>query len=94
MIGGSVERQVDRDTGKLVPLTPARDSDQKNVAWRLVKPRAGESCRWETADGHWITIALGLGEELGSIILADSYGQRRIVESYEGALELAKEWRH
>jgi hypothetical protein len=82
---------VNRD--KLIPLTPARDTG-RFVVWRLVKPRAGESCRWETLDGRWITLSLGQGDDIGSVVIADSDGQRRLVESYEGALELAKEWRH
>ena len=61
--------------------------------WRLVKPHSGESCRWEATDGRWITLTIGLGDEIGNIVIADSDGQRRLVESYEGALELAKEWR-
>ncbi len=80
------------DTGKLLPLTPRRDSGQFLV-WRLVKPRPNESCRWETHDGRWISLALGHGDELGSVVIADSQGRRELVESYEGALELAKTWR-
>ncbi len=83
---------MERDTGKLTPLRP-RPSTGPIAVWRLVQPRAGESCRWETADGRWMVIVLGDGEEIGSIVLADSDGRRRLVESYEGALELAKEWR-
>jgi hypothetical protein len=84
---------MDRDTGKLIPLKPRRDTGG-HVVWRLVKPHTDESCRWETADGRWITLALGHDDEIGNVVIADSDGRRRLVESYEGALELAKEWRH
>jgi hypothetical protein len=77
---------------KLIPLRPRNDSGQF-VVWRLVKARGEESVRWETIDQRWISISLGHGEELGSVICADSTGRRVVVDSYEGGLELAKEWR-
>jgi hypothetical protein len=83
---------VDRITDKLTPLSPRKDTGQFQV-WRLVKPHSGESCRWETVDGRWLTLALGQGDEIGSVVIANSDGRRELVESYEGALELAKEWR-
>jgi len=80
------------NTDKLVPLQPRRDSGQF-IVWRLVKPHATESCRWETLDGRWISLSLGHDDEIGCVVLCDSQGKRELVESYEGALELAKEWR-
>ena len=84
---------MDRDASKLIPLTPRRDNSQHAV-WRLVQPRPDESCRWETHDGRWITLALGHDDEIGTVVITNSEGRRRLVESYEGALELAKEWRY
>jgi hypothetical protein len=78
-----------RDTGKLTPLRPRSDS-ARFIIWRLVKPRGVESCRWETLDGRWITLALGHGDEIGSVIVADSTGRRELCDTYEGALERAK----
>ena len=83
---------MERDTGKLTPLSPRRDTGAF-IVWRLVKPRSGESCRWETLDGRWITLSLGQGPEIGNVVIADSEGRRELIESYEGALEMAKEWR-
>jgi len=77
---------------KLVPLAPRRDSGQF-IVWRLVKPRSGESCRWETLDGRWIALGLGNEDELGCVVVTDSSGRRELVDSYEGALGLAREWR-
>ncbi len=77
------------DTGKLTPLRPRRDSVQF-ATWRLVKPKGAESCRWEAADGRWISLTLGRDAEIGSVVFADSSGARELIDSYEGALELAK----
>jgi hypothetical protein len=81
-----------RDTGKLTPLSPQRDSGQL-IIWRLTQPRPPESCRWERLDGRWISIMLGQTEEIGRVVVTDSAGRRELVDSYEGALELAKSWR-
>jgi hypothetical protein len=80
------------DTGKLIPLRPRTESGPF-IVWRLGKPREHESCRWETADGRWITLSLGHDDEIGSVIVADSTGRREVVDSYEGALAMAKAWR-
>jgi hypothetical protein len=77
---------------KLIPLRPRNDSGQF-IVWRLVKPRTSESVRWETIDQRWISLSLGHGEELGSVIVSDSTGRRVVADSYEGGLELAKDWR-
>ena len=81
-----------RDTGKLTLLQPQRDSG-RFVVWRLVRPEGDESCRWITLDGRWISLVLGHGEEIGQVVVADSQGRRVLVDSYEGALDLAKLWR-
>jgi hypothetical protein len=78
---------------KLLPLKPRRDSSGQFPIWRLVKAVGAESCRWEAHDGRWITISLGLDDEIGTVVIADSEGRRQLVESYEGALEVAKQWR-
>ena len=69
-----------------------RDADEY-VPWRLVTPRATESCRWQSSDGRWVALTLGKDEEIGSVVVTDSKGRRELVDSYEGALELAKSWR-
>jgi hypothetical protein len=63
------------------------------VPWRLATPGAGESVRWECVDGRWVAIALGQGSEVGSAVVSDSTGRRQVMDSYEGALEVAKRWR-
>lgn len=80
----------------LQPLRPARSTEEAIAAiipWRLVQPEAGESCRWECVDGRWVAVSLGQGADLGTVVVADSTGQRRTVDSYEGALEVAKSLR-
>jgi len=89
-VGHRVEDK--RDTGKLTPLRPRSDSS-RFIVWRLVKPRGGESCRWETLDGRWITLALGHDDDIGSVIVADSTGRREVHDSYEEALTRAKSLR-
>jgi hypothetical protein len=81
------------DSDELTPLKPRKDNSA-HVVWRVVHPQKGEDARWETHDGRWISLALGSGEEIGSVVIANSEGMRRLVESYEGALALAKEWRY
>lgn len=64
------------------------------VPWRLVTPRATESCRWQSSDGRWVALTLGRDGEIGNVVVTDSKGRRELVDSYEGALELAKSWRY
>jgi len=63
------------------------------VPWRLSSARDGESVRWEHIDGRWVAIALGQGPEVGSAVVTDSTGRRELVDTYEGALALARRWR-
>jgi hypothetical protein len=76
-----------------LPPLPDLDSTESVVAWILVQPKHGESCRWESADGRWIALTLGKGAELGRVVVADSDGRRVLVKSYETALATAKSWR-
>lgn len=63
------------------------------ITWRLAPPRDPESCRWQSADGRWVALALGGGAELGVVVVTDSSGRRETVESYEEGLALARVWR-
>jgi hypothetical protein len=76
----------------LSPWRPRRETSEF-VPWKLVSPVDGESCRWERTDGRWVSLALGHDGELGKVVVADSDGQRELVESYEDALTLARSWR-
>lgn len=60
--------------------------------WRLVPARAPESCRWQRPDGRWVALALGDGDDVGKVLVRDSDGRQELVDSYEGALELARSW--
>ena len=90
---------VRRNLGALleVPdeLTPLLSIDDLPAGrtWMLAGPAQGESCRWESADREWITIAVGENESLGTVIVRSSTGRRQAVDSYEAALTLAKRWR-
>ena len=66
---------------------------EEYVPWRLVTPRLAESCRWQSSDGRWVALTLGKDDEIGQVVVTDSTGRRELVDSYEGALELAKDWR-
>jgi hypothetical protein len=61
--------------------------------WQLVQPREHDSYRWECENGRWITLSIGKETELWKIALADSSGRRVLIDSVEGALDLAKSWR-
>jgi hypothetical protein len=63
------------------------------VPWRTVPPRYGEAVRWECVDGRWVSVTVGHGENVGSVIVRDSSGRCEWIDSYEGALELARHWR-
>jgi hypothetical protein len=73
-------------------LRPRRDSNEF-VPWRLVSPCESESCRWQCTDGRWVALTLGHDAEIGRVVVSDSRGRRELVDSYEGALTLAREWR-
>jgi hypothetical protein len=78
------------------PLTPLFAEDERTaefIPWRTTRPHAGEAVRWECVDGRWIAISLGHGEGIGTVVVTDSSGRRDSVDSYEGALDLAKQWR-
>ena len=77
---------------ELKPLRPVSPSSEFLI-WRNVSPVPGESVRWATLDGRFVSIALGVGLEVGRVIVLRSEGQRALVESFESALELAATWR-
>jgi hypothetical protein len=98
-IGGRVLRwkrptmRQRKDSPPPTPLRPRRDSTGKFIIWGMVQPKRDECCRWEAVDGRWVSLALGKGDEIGSVVVSSSSGVRELVDSYEGALELAKKWR-
>ena len=49
--------------------------------------------RWESIDGRWVTVSLGVDDELGHAIVATIDGRRTVVDSYEAALVVAETWR-
>jgi hypothetical protein len=71
---------------------PAREVEPY-VPWRLSPPLAGESCRWLCNDGRWVALALGQHEQIGRVVLTASDGRQQVVDSYEDALALARDWR-
>ena len=82
------------DLARLKPLTPESLEPSTLNDWQMVRPRTQESCRWESVDGRWITLSLGSQvAEVGKVVVADSNGRRELIDSYEGALALAKSWR-
>jgi hypothetical protein len=62
-------------------------------AWRTAPPKADQIVRWESIDGRWVSIGLGDGERAGYGIVRSSSGACEWVDSYEGALALARQWR-
>jgi hypothetical protein len=81
-----------RDTPPFA-LRARRESTGRHVIWGLVPVRAGESCRWQSWDGRWVSLTLGIGPDFGRVLIIDSTGRREFVSSYEDALALAKKWR-
>jgi hypothetical protein len=78
----------------LTPLRPRpRIPTGTFVPWKTMPPKGAESVRWECIDGRWITIELGHGEQSGLAIVRSSAGQTVFVDSFEAALDLAKNWR-
>jgi hypothetical protein len=78
---------------ELKPLRPRRDSTRRFIAWGMAPVKGDECCRWESADGRWVALTLGTGDELGQVIVTDSSGRREQVHAYEDALKTAKTWR-
>jgi hypothetical protein len=78
----------------LPPLVPRPRLQTGSFApWRCVAARGGEAERWQCVDGRWISIALGDGAALGTVVVLDSSGRRESVDSYEDALRLIDRWR-
>ena len=78
----------------LTPLRPrARLSTGTFVPWKTMPPKGKESVRWECIDGRWVTIELGHAEHAGKALVRNAAGKSEYVDSFEAALELAKEWR-
>ncbi len=61
--------------------------------WVLSSLRHGESARWETLDGRWVSITVGHGASAGKSIVADSRGRCEAVDSFDEAAALAASWR-
>ena len=81
------------DSAPLTPLFPEDEKTSEFIPWQTTRPHEGEAVRWECVDGRWVAIALGRGESLGTVLVTDSRGRCESVESYESALDLAKQWR-
>jgi hypothetical protein len=89
--GKSNPRRI--DSAPLSPLFPEDERTSEFIPWRTTRPHEGEAVRWECVDGRWVSIALGRGASLGTVVVADSGGRCESVDSYESALDLAKRWR-
>jgi hypothetical protein len=81
------------DSAPLTPLYPEDERTADFIPWRTTRPQTGETVRWECVDGRWVAIALGHGASIGTVVVTDSSGRCESVDSYEGALDLAKHWR-
>ncbi|MGZ3428778.1 MAG: hypothetical protein ACXVCV_19125 [Polyangia bacterium] len=79
---------------QLEPLRPRRDTwSAQLIRWHAAPAKDGESVRWESVDGRWVTVSLGIDDELGHAIVASDEGRRSVVDSYEAALDVAATWR-
>jgi hypothetical protein len=82
---------------RIADVSASRDladpTPSEHVPWRLVTPRDRESCRWQHTDGTWVSLTLGHDEEIGRVVVSASDGRRELMDSYEGALALARHWR-
>ncbi|MBL8634984.1 MAG: hypothetical protein JNM40_17285 [Myxococcales bacterium] len=64
-----------------------------DIEWRLVATKGRESCRWQTNDGRWISLALGAQGDLTKVLVIASDGRSEVVDGYEQGLNLARRWR-
>jgi hypothetical protein len=79
---------------QLSPLQPRRDTwTARLVRWHAAPPKSGESVRWESIDGRWISISLGDGDDIGRAVVTSGDGGRAVVDTYEEALVVAETWR-
>ena len=100
-LGGPIEVRLSDTKLKAVRPRPlgvlarprARVSTGMFVPWRTVPPCEGEAVRWQCVDDRWVSITVGHGEEVGTVVVRDSAGRCESIDSYEGALELARQWR-
>jgi hypothetical protein len=69
------------------------DESVSLTRWRLVQAVPPESCRWVCRDGRWVSLTLAHVDHMTHVAVADSSGRRELVDSYEGALLLARAWR-
>jgi anti-sigma factor ChrR (cupin superfamily) len=67
--------------------------EEHSSDWRATRPGRGESWRWESAGGHWISVTMGHDDELGQAIVSASDGRRQRCDSVEEALGVARAWR-
>jgi hypothetical protein len=84
-------KQTPARPGDLLRLqtTRQRKHSGKHPVWKLVPPKPGENCRWEAWDGRWLTLT----HHPRGVVVATSDGRREVVATWEGALDLAKQWR-
>ena len=81
------------DSAPLTPLYSEEERTAQFIAWRTTRPHEGEAVRWESVNGRWVALSIGRGASLGSVVVTDSAGRCEALDSYEGALDLAKRWR-
>jgi hypothetical protein len=60
--------------------------------WRVAVAQPAEAARWDCMDGRWVSITVGEGDDIGSVLVRSSDGALEKVDTYEGALELARAW--
>jgi hypothetical protein len=76
------------------PLEPEADVDAE-ARWMAVPPLTGEAFRWHSSDGMWVSIRPQNGaDQLGNVEVASSTGLLEVVDGFDAALALAKEWRN
>jgi hypothetical protein len=81
-----------RETPALPPLH-AEASEPEADGWRSARVRGDEVCRWESTDGRWVTLRFEIPSGTPEVVIEDWGGRRRVVESYEEGLKLARRWR-
>jgi hypothetical protein len=72
---------------------PATDRFTPILRWRVAVAQPAEAARWDCMDGRWVSITVGDGDDIGSVLVRSSDGALEKVDTYEGALELARAWR-
>ena len=71
---------------------PPTDRFVPVARWRVAVARPDEAARWTCMDGRSVTVIVGHGDDIGTVLVRSSDGRCERLDSYEEALAIAKSW--